>query len=230
MRRRNRRNKWRRAALLVLLLAIAGMISYAAVRLQRVFMEYAVNVCEDSAMQEINNLMQDEVFSHPELYENMVVLERDNENRITALRTDTIAIGQIKARLVNGLFERLGDLEQTTVEVPLGTVFAPHYLSGMGPSVDIGMVGLAQMDAEFVSAFTAAGLNQTRHNILIRIKAGFRILTPFGGKECEIETSYPVTDTVIVGVVPEQYTNIEDLQSNLLGKIKDYDKSLEKRK
>lgn len=230
MRRRNHRKKWKRTALLVLLLAVAGMIGLAAIRMQKVFMEYAVNVCEDSAMQEINNLMQDEVFSHPELYENMVVLERDSENHITALRTNTIAIGRMKAELINGLFERLEDLEQTTVEVPLGTVFAPHYFSGMGPCVDIGMVGLAQMDAEFISAFSSAGLNQTRHNILIQVKAGFRILTPFGGQDCEIETSYPVTDTVIVGIVPQQYTNIEDLESNLLGKIKDYDKSLEKRK
>lgn len=230
MRRRKGRNVWRRAAILALIAAVSGIVAVYAVRMQRIFMEYAVNICEDSAMQEINNLMQDEVFSHPEIYENMVTLEHDSEQRITALRTDTIAIGRMKARLVNGLFERLGDLEQTTVEVPLGTVFAPHYFSGMGPSVDIGMVAMAQMDAEFVSAFSAAGLNQTRHNILIHINAGFRILTPFGGKECKIETSYPVTDTVIVGIVPEQYMNIEDLQGNLLGRIKDHDNSQEKRK
>ncbi len=150
------------------------------------------------------------------------ILERDSENHVTALRTDVIAIGQIKAELVNGLFERLEDLEQTTVEVPLGSVFAPHFFSGMGPVVDVGMAGLTQMEAEFVSAFSSAGINQTRHNIIIEIHAGFRILTPFGGEDREIVSSYPVTDTVIVGTVPERYTYIDDLGSGLLGEVSDY--------
>ena len=143
----------------------------------------------------------------------------DSENHVTALRTDVIAIGQIKARLVNGLFERLEDLEQTTIEVPLGTVFAPNYFTGMGPSVDIGMAGLTQMSAEFISAFSSAGINQTRHNIIIEIHAGFRIPTPFGGEDRGIVTSYPVTDTVIVGTVPERYAYIDDLGGNLLGQV-----------
>ena len=180
MRRRRYRKKRKRVLAAFLLAAVGAALFATSRQMHRVFMEYAVYVCEDSAIQEINNLMQDEVFSDPETYEDMVVLERDSENHVTALRTDVIAIGQIKARLVNGLFDRLEDLEQTTIEVPLGSVFAPNFFSGMGPVVDIGMAGLTQMEAEFVSAFSAAGINQTRHNIVIEIHAGFRILTPFG--------------------------------------------------
>ncbi|MGI6180887.1 MAG: sporulation protein YunB [Agathobaculum sp.] len=205
--------------------AIAGLMLTA--RMQRIFLEYAANVCEDSALQEINNLMQELVFSDPGTYADMVILERDSENHVTALRTDVLAIGRIKAQLVNGLFERLEDLEHTTVEVPLGTVFAPHYFSGMGPSVDIGMAGLTQMEAEFISAFSAAGINQTRHNIIIEIHAGFRILTPLGAEDREIVTRFPVTDTVIVGTVPERYMQIDELSGDLLGEISDYDNSSE---
>ena len=35
-------------------------------------------------------------------------------------------------------------------------------------------------------------------------------------------TSYPVTDTVIVGTVPERYAYIDDLGGNLLGQVSDY--------
>ena len=135
MRRRRYRGKRKGVWLFALLVVFAAVGSLVTMRMRQIFMEYATNVCEDSAIQEINNLMQEEVFSDPETYENMVILERDSENHVTALRTDVIAIGRIKAQLVNGLFERLSDLEQTTVEVPLGTVFAPNYFTGMGPSV-----------------------------------------------------------------------------------------------
>ena len=72
-------------------------------------------------------------------------------------------------------------------------------------------------------AFTSAGINQTRHRILIEVHAGFRILTPFGGEDREIVSTYPVTDTVIVGTVPERYTYIGGSGSDLLGEIRDYD-------
>ena len=54
------------------------------------------------------------------------------------------------------------------------------------------------------------------------MRAGFRILTPFGVTYKEVKTSYPVTDTVIIGTVPEQYTYIDDTRDGLLGKINDY--------
>lgn len=154
-------------AMLILLLAVC--LGLLTIRFQRIFMEYAVNVCEDSAIKEINTLMEDEVFSHPDEFADLVVLERDSDNRITALRTDIIAVGKVKARIVNGLFDRLDYLEETQTEVPLGTVFAPSLFTGMGPRVKVGLAGLAQMEARFVSAFTSAGINQTRHRILIEV-------------------------------------------------------------
>ena len=223
MRRRRYRRRGRGARwLVVCALVVLALAAVITLRFRPVFMEYAVNLCEDSALQEINNVLQDKIYADRETYENLVVLERDDENHVTALKTDVIAIGQIKAALVNGLFERLEDLEQTTVEVPLGSVFAPSLFSGMGPTVDVGMTALSQMSAEFVSAFSSAGINQTRHNILIEVRAGFRILTPFGVTYKEVKTSYPVTDTVIIGTVPEQYTYIDDTRDGLLGKINDY--------
>jgi len=206
----------------MLILLLAAGLGLLTIRFQRIFMEYAVNVCEDSAIKEINTLMEDEVFSHPDEFADLVVLERDSDNHITALRTDIIAVGKVKARIVNGLFDRL---EETQTEVPLGTVFAPSLFTGMGPRVKVGLAGLAQMEARFVSAFTSAGINQTRHRILIEVHAGFRILTPFGGEGREIVSTYPVTDTVIVGTVPERYAYISGSGSDLLGEIRDYEEN-----
>ena len=77
------------------------------------------------------------------------------------------------------------------------------------------------MEAEFVSSFSAAGINQTRHCILIEFRAGFRILTPFGGEDREIVSTFPVTDTVIVGTVPERYAYIGSAGEGLLGEVRD---------
>ena len=217
-RRRKRAKRW--AALLLALPLAAGIVLFAA-HLHRIFLEYAINECEDNALMEIGSLMEDEVYAHPERYASLVQLDYDSERHVTALRTDVVAIGRIKSRIVNGLFDRLDYLEETQTEVPLGTVFAPNLFTGMGPRVKVGLAGLAQMEARFVSAFTSAGINQTRHCILIEFHAGFRILTPFGGEDREIVSTFPVTDTVIVGTVPERYAYIGSAGEGLLGEVRD---------
>lgn len=223
MKRFRVRRKRKSPFLIIIILLLMVLFGTATVRVRKVFMEFAVNICEDTALHTINELMQERIFSNRETYENLVILERDNENHVTALQTDVIAIGQIKTQIANGLFEELEYLEETGLEISLGSVFAPNYFSGRGPKIKIGMNSLIQAYAEFVSSFSAAGINQTRHNIIIEVHAGFRILTPFGAEDHEIVTSYPVTDTVIVGTVPEQYTYIDDTRENLLEKINDYE-------
>ena len=201
--------------MLILLLAVC--LGLLTIRFQRIFMEYAVNVCEDSAIKEINTLMEDEVFSHPDEFADLVVLERDSDNRITALRTDIIAVGKVKARIVNGLFDRLDYLEETQTEVPLGTVFAPNLFTGMGPRVKVGLAGLAQMEAQFVSAFTSAGINQTKHQIYLVVDVYVSILLPGFSTTTKFSNTYSVAETVIVGSVPDNYTyfsNGEDMEQN----------------
>ena len=135
--------------LLLALPLAAGIVLFAA-HLHRIFLEYAINECEDNALMEIGSLMEDEVYAHPERYASLVQLDYDSERHVTALRTDVVAIGRIKSRLVNGLYDRLDEFEQTVIEVPLGSVLAPHFFSGRGPSLHFGLAGLTQMEAEFV--------------------------------------------------------------------------------
>ena len=216
---RHRRKRAKRWAVLLLALTLATGIVLFTAHLHRMFLEYAINECEDNALMEIGSIMEDEVYAHPERYASLVQLDYDAERHVTALRTDVAAIGRIKSRLVNALYDRLDEFEQTDIEVPLGSVLAPRFFSGRGPALRFGLAGLTQMEAEFVSSFSAAGINQTRHCIFIEVHAGFRILTPLGGEDREVVSAFPVTDTVIVGTVPERYAYIGAAGDGLLAEI-----------
>ena len=212
-RRRKRAKRW--AALLLALPLAAGIVLFAA-HLHRIFLEYAINECEDNALMEIGSLMEDEVYAHPERYASLVQLDYDSERHVTALRTDVVAIGRIKSRLVNGLYDRLDEFEQTVIEVPLGSVLAPHFFSGRGPSLHFGLAGLTQMEAEFVSSFSAAGINQTRHEIRLVVDVYVSVLLPGFSTVTKVTNRCAVAETVIVGSVPDTYTYFdtrEDMSS-----------------
>lgn len=227
-----RKRQWRRPRglpvnmrLIAVLLTLATIVCLFNMYTRPVILQHSTNLVQYTATRAINDAVQDKIYKNRAEYESLVVLERDNESRVTALKTDTISINRIKTEIVNTLYDKVNTLESTSLNIPIGTLLAPDYFGGMGPKLHIGMSGLGLADAEFISAFTQAGINQTRHNIILEVHAKVNVLTLFGHCTTTITSRFNVTDTVIVGTVPEQYTYIDDTEQSLLGKINDYAES-----
>lgn len=221
--RRKKRGKWKRRLLLALLLPVLAAVALTLGLVSPMIEEYAVNQAQYTATNAINSAMLDKIYQNRTAYEGLVTLERDESSHVTALRTDVITMGSMKAIMVNEVYDTVNTLESRIIEIPLGSVFAPAYFAGQGPRIQVGMAGLGFAKAEFISAFSSAGINQTRHNILLEVTAEVRVLLPLlGHRDVTITSRYPVTDTVLVGTVPDHYTYIDDTGQSLLGKINDY--------
>lgn len=66
--------------------------------------------------------------------------------------------------------------------------------------------------AVFQSQFSDAGINQTRHQILLEVTVSVDILLPGGDLPAEISAQVPVAETIIVGSVPDTYVELPTLQ------------------
>ena len=108
------------------------------------------------------------------------------------------------------------------MRIPLGTLLGTDFFAGQGPAVNVGVSGLGNVKTEFISAFRDAGINQTRHQMILKVTSQIRILTSLGSVDTQVTNELAVSDTVIVGHVPEQYTYVNDTEQSLLGKINDY--------
>ena len=154
-------------------------------------------------------------------YQNFVIFEKDETGHITALRSNVAEVNRMQGQITDEILHRLSEVATSELEIPLGTLTGSALLAGRGPSLFVRMQAVGSADASLRNAFSAAGINQTRHCILIEFHAGFRILTPFGGEDREIVSTFPVTDTVIVGTVPERYAYIGSAGEGLLGEVRD---------
>ena len=128
---------------------------------------------------------------------------------------------RLQVQIADDILERLSEVSSSELSIPVGTLTGSSLLAGRGPSIHVRMQAVGSAKASLRNAFTSAGINQTRHCILIEFHAGFRILTPFGGEDREIVSTFPVTDTVIVGTVPERYAYIGSAGEGLLGEVRD---------
>jgi sporulation protein YunB len=175
----------------------------------------------------MDSVVTELLYQNRERYQGLVQLERDSTERVTALRTDSILLDSIKAQMVEAVYGAVNELEQQTLEIPLGSILAPTLLSGKGPRIAVICDGLAFADAQFVSAFTAAGLNQTRHNIILQLHAELSVRAGWTRQTVSLDSPFVLTDTVIVGTVPEHYSYIEDSTKGILGEVSDLEENMD---
>ncbi len=215
-----RRIKHRR--LWAFLVALIGLLALIIALLRPQFLAYAENEVQETVHYAIYDVLTNTIYAQRSEYAELVVLERDRESGVTALRTDGILANKLKVDAARAVYEALGALEHDRILIPLGNILLPAFLTDCGPRFSIGMVGLGYADAEFLSAFTTAGINQTRHQIILEVRAEVKLLSLLGARTVDVESRLAVSDTVIVGTTPEQYTYIDDTEQGVLGKVVDY--------
>lgn len=216
-----KRKKFKKMFILLILSII--ILAYIFLKILRpIALQYSQNVIQQTASFAIHDVLTDTIYQNRSDYEKLVTLERDSSNQVTALKTDTILADFLKIQISRATYDALNTLEKSGVDIPLGSIFAPTLFAGHGPSIHVGIASLGFADADFISAFTSAGINQTRHQILLQVNAEAQLITCFGMTDVKITNEIIVTDTVIVGNVPESYTYIDDTEQSLLGKVNDY--------
>lgn len=162
----------------------------------------AVNTITESVNKE---LLKSEV-----LYSDLVMLEKDNGGRITALRTNISKINQIKTNIMSSVQDALINLDTSEIGIPLGSLLNAEILAGRGPKIPIKLVPVGNINAEFENVFTSAGINQTRHQIILKINVNIWVVMPITRVSSSVTTSLTVAETIIVGIVPDNYAIIED--------------------
>lgn len=139
-------------------------------------------------------------------YDDVVELEKDSQGHIIALKSDMSAVSSYRTKLLEYLVEHEGDLKRRRMSIPLGTLTGIEFLSAWGPGVPVRVLSIGVPTSSFENVFTSAGINQTRHQIMLHVTVSAGVLLPGETTQTDITTQICVAETVIVGSVPENYT------------------------
>lgn len=190
--------------------AVLAVLILLDLKLRPVIRDYSYSRAVYLATSTINDAVNEEISNSGVEYSDLIRLEKDGMGRVTALHTDIVKINRLKARVTDYVIDRLNTMDVSSLSIPLGTITGVDLFSGMGPVIRIKVVPLGQASASFGSEFTAAGINQTRHSITMQVSASVTVILPQESIETTVTTHVDVAETIIVGVVPESYTNVED--------------------
>lgn len=139
-------------------------------------------------------------------YGNFVIFDKDETGHITALRSNVAEVNRMQGRIADEILLRLSEVSTSELEIPLGTLTGSALLAGRGPSLYVRMQAVGSANAVFRNQFTAAGINQTRHQIFLDVDVYMSILLPGMKTSTKVSNEIAVAETVIVGGVPDTYT------------------------
>ena len=154
-------------------------------------------------------------------YEAFVTFEKDANGRVTALRSNVAEVNRMQSAISEEILRRLSEESTSELRIPIGTLTGSALLSGRGPSITVRMQAVGSASAMFRNEFSAAGINQTRHQILLEVDVYMSILLPGIRTSTTVANEIAVAETVIVGSVPESYTYFSASAENALDYAED---------
>ncbi len=206
--RRPRRRR-RPVILPILIIALILLVIRAAtVQFRPVLTKVALAEVSDIVTATVNNAVSEEMEAGKLEYNDLVKLEKSSEGRVTALITDMNRINTLQADITNRVIAKLSSGTQPVIKIPFGNLTGKTFLSGMGPRIPVKIVSVSNVSTAFRNDFSSEGINQTRHQIMLDVEVSLTILIPGGTQYTTVKTELAVAETIIVGDVPDSYSNI----------------------
>jgi sporulation protein YunB len=210
--RRRNFSKWRRpfqpkgwiGALLGIGLAVV-LIAGISARLHPVMVSMALAKVSNEATKVLDGAISERLSVEGTTYQELITLEKDDQGRITALTSNIVALNHLRTELLSTVVQAIDGLSRQELSIPAGNLTGISFLSGRGMTLPVEVVSVGTAHAEFENVFSAAGINQTRHQIMLDLRVTVDVLLPGETVRTEVPAQVCVAETVIVGEVPGTY-------------------------
>ena len=196
----SRKRKRSKILSVFIVLLIIALIALCGIRLHNVFSATAHAYANNIATTAISNAAY-EVFSKADgAYSNIT-----NHKNAMLFETNTSKLNLINSKIASLIQDEILTGEYSTVYVPLGSVLGIAAFSGFGPRLPLKVHPISLVNTDFKETFDSCGINQVRHSVSLEVEIKMAYSGYLFNENEIVEVSVPVTDTVIVGNVPEYY-------------------------
>jgi len=149
-------------------------------------------------------------------YQDIIDIHKDNDNRIVLMMPDTVKINKLAANTALDIEKEFDELKTQGFSVPLGLITGSALFSNTGPPINIGIIPAGIINVDINDEFVEAGINQTKHRIYLNVKTQLQIVVPLMASIIDVSVQVPVTESIIVGPVPEWYMKFNSQEQPIL--------------
>ena len=211
-----------RSIILLLLIFAAAAGIYASAQMRPILEQMAISRVSNTVNRIVSEAVNESITSGKISYDRMISFEKDTEGRITAVHSNMAAFNQLQAEILDTVLAKLEQVSARELSIPIGSLSGSPLLAGRGPRIRVRMESIGSSSAQFQNQFETAGINQTRHQIILQIDISVSILLPGITTVTRVSNAITVAETVIVGLVPDTYTYFHTTDTDYVEDAKDH--------
>ncbi len=148
-------------------------------------------------------------------FDNYFEVEKNNNGDVTMILTNSYEFNMLSNKIAEEVAVYFNQKLSEGVEVPIGVFTGIGLFSGFGKKVKMPLITVSSIKCDIVSTFQSAGINQTKHSLVINIIPEVYVVTRFSTKDLKDSISVLVYENIIVGNVPDTY-----LQGSIISAVK----------
>ena len=221
-RRRLDRRMLVRALALSVVVGLLTLVITAAVQMRPLLASLATTKVSNTVTRIVSEAVYQAIEDGEIRYDGLVTFEKDETGQITAVRSNMAAFNHLQADILDTILTRIDQVSARELSIPVGTLTGFSLLAGRGPRISVRMESVGSSEANFHNEFVSAGINQTKHQIILTVDVSVSILLPGFTTATKVSNSFIVAETVIVGSVPDTYTYFATEPDTYLEDTKDY--------
>ncbi len=192
----------------MLFIGVCFLLSVAENSVRPILRTMALANVEIIAGEKISEAIEEEMVSEDYELESIISFEKDADGRINAVKTNIVTANRLKSALSLAVLDKIGQITESDVAVPSGSLTGLALLSGRGPNIPVKTVPVGSVRTNLQSKLTNGGINQTLHRIILEITVDMNVILPRETVSSEVTMNVVVSETVIVGTVPEYFSDI----------------------
>ena len=195
--------------LLIFIIMIFAFFWYSFCVLRPTVISLAKSKANEIGVMTINRAVSEKLKRENLKVSDILNFTYDESGKITSLSSNVLNATALKSDLALEVTEAIREISKSSVGITLGSLSGIDILYGTGPLVPIHIRPYGYATTDIETRFHEEGINQTAFEIVAKISTDVSVLMPTISKSEKITTSVPIMSAVIVGDVPQSYTNVD---------------------
>ncbi len=201
--RRKKSHKRLFAFFLIFTVLIAISTYYKFVVCRRIYeisSDYVYKFCTESVNDAVLTSLSNNI-----KYSELITIEKNNSGEILLMSANSYKINYLSREIIDYTSKILDKKLSKGIPIPLLAFTGINLISAYGSLINFYAINVSSVICDFSSEFKSVGINQTLHSIYVNVICSVKIELPLSQNIKTCETSVLVSETVLVGKVPEIY-------------------------
>lgn len=192
----------------LLIVPIGVLLIMAEIRISNVRKELISYAARNAASAATTAGVENSLDTDKVRYADLIKFGRDQSGNIVSVTTDAYYLNKIGNNIGDEVDKHINQMKSYIIKIPFSVLFSEQLINGRGPKMPLVFVMTGITTTDFENEFTAAGVNQTHHRIMMSITVNTYVIHSGNVTVVPYKTNVCIAESIVVGITPQTFAEI----------------------